>query len=167
VNDLRVVAITHKNFPLETIGKFHLSDDQRKNTLSNVKDTCGMGEVMYLSTCNRVEFVFTLPHYVCPGVTAQMLKATGVELSEEELEYEASERARDVSRDGDQNSPGFVLAVELPRKDTEQGDDGDITLSRAISIEEVDSLLLSAPGDDELQWFATQEIDLYLQGQVG
>jgi hypothetical protein len=23
------------------------------------------------------------------------------------------------------------------------------------------------PGDDELQWFATQEIDLYLQGQVG
>jgi len=90
-----------------------------------------------------------------------------IELSEEELEYEASERARDVSRDGDQNSPGFVLAVELPRKDTEQGDDGDITLSRAISIEEVDSLLLSAPGDDELQWFATQEIDLYLQGQVG
>ena len=90
-----------------------------------------------------------------------------IELSEEELEYEASERARDVSRGGDQNSPGFVLAVELPRKDTEQGDDGDITLSRVISIEEVDSLLLSAPGDDELQWFATQEIDLYLQGQVG
>jgi len=85
VNDLRVVAITHKNFPLETIGKFHIADEARKETLSRMKESCGMGEVMYLSTCNRVEFIFTLPHYVCPGVTAQMLAATGVELSEEEL----------------------------------------------------------------------------------
>jgi glutamyl-tRNA reductase len=85
VNDLRVVAITHKNFPLETIGKFHIADDSRKETLSRIKESCGMAEVMYLSTCNRVEFIFTLPHYVCPGVTAQMLAATGVDLSEEEL----------------------------------------------------------------------------------
>jgi hypothetical protein len=60
-----------------------------------------------------------------------------------------------------------VLAVELPRKDTQQDESGEIILSRAITIDEVDSLLLSVPGDDELQWFATQEIDLYLQGQVG
>ena len=59
------------------------------------------------------------------------------------------------------------MAAELPRKETAQDENGEITLSRAISIEEVDSLLLSVPGDDELQWFATQEIDLYLQGQVG
>lgn len=90
-----------------------------------------------------------------------------IELSEEELEYEASERARDISRGSDQNLPGYVLAVEIPRKDTEQGENGEITLSRAILIDEVDSLLLSVPGDDELQWFATQEIELYLNGQVG
>jgi glutamyl-tRNA reductase len=94
VNDLRVVAISHKNFPLETIGKFHISDDTRKEILSRVKDTCGMGEIMYLSTCNRVEFIFTLPHYVCPGVTAQMLTATGVELSEEELRTIAAKAER-------------------------------------------------------------------------
>lgn len=90
-----------------------------------------------------------------------------IELSEEELEYEASERARDLSRGSDTNLFGYVLAVELPRKDTQQDESGEIILSRAITIDEVDSLLLSAPGDDELQWFATQEIDLYLQGQVG
>ena len=90
-----------------------------------------------------------------------------IELSEEELEYEASERARDLSRGSAENSYGFVLAVELPRKDTEQGANGEITLNRAIAIDEVDSLLLSVPGDAELQWFATQEIDLYLKGQVG
>ena len=59
------------------------------------------------------------------------------------------------------------MAAELPRQETAQDENGEITLSRAVSIEEVDSLLLSVPGDDELQWFATQEIDLYLQGQVG
>jgi glutamyl-tRNA reductase len=94
VNDLRVVAITHKNFPLDTIGKFHFSDDERKNTLSLVKESCGMGEVMYLSTCNRVEFIFTLPHYVCPGVTAQMLKSTGVQLSDEEIRTIAAKAER-------------------------------------------------------------------------
>ena len=90
-----------------------------------------------------------------------------IELSEEELEYEASERAGDISRGSDQSSYGYVLAAELPRKETVQGENGEITLRRAVSIEEVDSLLLSVPGDDELQWFATQEIDLYLQGQAG
>ena len=94
MNDLRVVAITHKNFPLDTIGKFHFSDDERKNTLSLVKESCGMGEVMYLSTCNRVEFIFTLPHYVCPGVTAQMLKSTGVQLSDEEIRTIAAKAER-------------------------------------------------------------------------
>jgi len=94
VNDLRVVAITHKNFPLETIGKFHIADDSRKEVLSRMKEICGMGEIMYLSTCNRVEFVFTLPHYVCPGVTAQMLAATGVQLAEEELRTIAAKAER-------------------------------------------------------------------------
>ena len=94
MNDLRVVAITHKNFPLETIGKFHVADEKRKEILTRVKEMCGMGEIMYLSTCNRVEFIFTLPHYVCPGVTAQMLAATGVELSEEELRSIAAKAER-------------------------------------------------------------------------
>lgn len=62
-----------------------MADDTREKTLLNVKEVCGMGEVMYLSTCNRVEFIFTLPHYVCPGVTAQLLKATEIELSDEEV----------------------------------------------------------------------------------
>ena len=94
MNDLRVVAITHKNFPLETIGKFHIADDARISALSKLKEICGMGEIMYLSTCNRVEFIFTLPHYVCPGVTAQMLAATGVQLTEDEVRAIAARAER-------------------------------------------------------------------------
>jgi glutamyl-tRNA reductase len=94
VNDLRVVALTHKNFSLDTIGKFHFADDTRAEVLTHIKSECAMGEMMYLSTCNRVEFIFTLPHYVCPGVTANMLKATGVHLSEEEIRLIASQAER-------------------------------------------------------------------------
>ncbi len=94
VNDLRVVAITHKNFPLEIIGKFHIADDVRKSVLSSVKEFCGISELMYLSTCNRVEFIFTLTHYVCPGVTAQLLKSTGVEMSDEEIRVLAARAER-------------------------------------------------------------------------
>jgi glutamyl-tRNA reductase len=84
VNDLRVIAITHKNFPLETVGRFHLSPENRKDVLQGVKNKFNISELIYLSTCNRVELVFSLPHFVCPGITAQVLKELQPSLTEEE-----------------------------------------------------------------------------------
>lgn len=85
VNDLRVIAITHKNFPLETIGKFHLEPDSRIEKLEKLKQSFGFNELMYLTTCNRVELIFTLSHYVCPGVTASVLREINPDLTEAEL----------------------------------------------------------------------------------
>ncbi len=85
VNEIRVIAISHKNFPLETIGKFHIAPEQRERILSEIKISTGIDEIMYLSTCNRVEFIFTLPHFVCPGFTNSFLKKLNTGLSEEEL----------------------------------------------------------------------------------
>ncbi|MFN5621040.1 MAG: glutamyl-tRNA reductase [Flavobacteriales bacterium] len=85
MNELRVVALTHKHFSLETIGMFHLADDRRQEVLSNVIKHTGIQELMYLSTCNRVEIIFTLPHYVCPGVTANILKLIQPNLQESKI----------------------------------------------------------------------------------
>jgi glutamyl-tRNA reductase len=85
VNELRVIAITHKNFPLETIGKFHIEPDKRAEKLEKLKLAFGLNELMYLSTCNRVELVFTLSHYVCPGVTANVLREINPDISETDL----------------------------------------------------------------------------------
>lgn len=49
-----------------------------------------MGELMYVSTCNRVEFIFTLPHFVCPGFTATVLKIIQPELTEEVIKTTAN-----------------------------------------------------------------------------
>jgi glutamyl-tRNA reductase len=94
VNELRVVALTHKHFSLETIGMFHLADDRRQEVLSNVIKHTGIQELMYLSTCNRVEIIFTLPHYVCPGVTANMLKLIQPNLEESEIRSIAARAER-------------------------------------------------------------------------
>jgi glutamyl-tRNA reductase len=88
VNELRIIAITHKSFPLETIGKLHLADDSRIEALSSMKSTNQLSELMFLSTCNRVEIIFSLPHYIGPGVTA-MCCVTLSFLNEEEIAFES------------------------------------------------------------------------------
>lgn len=85
MNELRIIAITHKNFSLETIGKFHIPDSERIARLENVKVEAGMSELMYLTTCNRVELIFSLPHFVCPGVAANILCQLQPNLSAQEL----------------------------------------------------------------------------------
>jgi glutamyl-tRNA reductase len=85
VNELRVIALTHKNLPLENIGEFHLSDEKRNDVLAQIKANMGMEEIMFLSTCNRVEIIFTLPHFVCPGVTGQILHIIRPDLVAQDL----------------------------------------------------------------------------------
>jgi glutamyl-tRNA reductase len=94
VNELRVIAITHKNFPLETIGKFHLAPEKRIEKLEALKSTFNFNDVMYLSTCNRVELIFTLSHYVCPGVTASILRELQPDLQEGEIKEIAANAER-------------------------------------------------------------------------
>lgn len=57
LKNLKVIAFTHKTLPFEQVGKFHIAPEVRKETLSFLKETLELNELMYLSTCNRVEFV--------------------------------------------------------------------------------------------------------------
>jgi glutamyl-tRNA reductase len=58
---------------LETIGSFAISQEELKARLDAVKEEFQMSELMYLGTCNRVEVVFDVPHFVCSGFTQQLL----------------------------------------------------------------------------------------------
>lgn len=51
-----VFAFTHKALPLEMVGKFHIDPDLIKEKLTKLKSELQLDELMYLSTCNRVEF---------------------------------------------------------------------------------------------------------------
>ena len=57
MKSFKVVAITHKNFDLADLGQFHIDEQNQKEILTQVKIDLELDELMYLSTCNRVEFL--------------------------------------------------------------------------------------------------------------
>lgn len=58
MKQFKVIAITHRNASLEEVGKFHVSDADQKTRLQSLKEKANLSELMYISTCNRVEFCF-------------------------------------------------------------------------------------------------------------
>lgn len=73
MNNLRAISLNHHHFPLETIGSFAIPQEELKARLDAAKQEFQMSELMYLGTCNRVEMVFDVPHFVCSGFTQQLL----------------------------------------------------------------------------------------------
>ena len=59
MNSIQIIAFTHKNFEFDEIGLFHLNDIDRCTKLKELKDKLNFDEIMYLSTCNRVEFIIS------------------------------------------------------------------------------------------------------------
>ena len=57
MNFLQVIALTHRHFNFDEIGYFHLEDNNRVLELKKLKALLEVDELMYLSTCNRVEFI--------------------------------------------------------------------------------------------------------------
>lgn len=58
MKQFKVIAFTHKKASLEEVGGFHLEDSVVSHRLSELKKNARLQELMYLSTCNRVEFYF-------------------------------------------------------------------------------------------------------------
>ena len=82
------------------------------------------------------------------------------DLDEEEIEYllslEAAQTALELRSSN--KAPGIVLAIELEPQQVNTVNENSVTLNSAITWAQVQCALLLFPGDDELIWFATQEI---------
>ena len=66
LNNFHIIAFTHRNLGVSEIGKLHIEDLMQEACLKNTKIVLGIEELMFLSTCNRVEFIFcadNLPDY--------------------------------------------------------------------------------------------------------
>lgn len=58
LEQLHIIAFTHRNLPVSEIGNLHIEPENQQERLSAFKDAMGLTELMFLSTCNRVEFMF-------------------------------------------------------------------------------------------------------------
>ncbi len=86
------------------------------------------------------------------------------ELDEEEIEYLLSLEAAKESLElrTTKHAPGITLAIELEPSQVNQVQEKSVTLNSPIKWEQVQCALLLFPDDEEeeLVWFATQEISL-------
>jgi hypothetical protein len=83
---------------------------------------------------------------------------------EEELEYllsvAASEKALELRLS--EKAPGIVVAFEIEKEFIGEHYAQSITLVSPLQWNQVQCVLLAFQGDDELVWFATQEIAMHL-----
>lgn len=52
------IAFTHRNLSVDDIGKLHIAEESQSLRLGQLKEILDLHEIMFLSTCNRVEFFF-------------------------------------------------------------------------------------------------------------
>jgi hypothetical protein len=94
----------------------------------------------------------------------QAFVSENLDCDEEELEYllsiAAGEEALDLRLT--EKAPGIVLAFEVTDEQIAESYEDSITLKTALPWDQLQCALLAFPGDDELVWFASQEIEIHL-----
>ena len=60
LNKFKIIALTHKSSGMEHIGRFYIEETDLGSRLAGLKATMGWDEVVYLATCNRVEFLISV-----------------------------------------------------------------------------------------------------------
>ncbi len=58
LEQFHILAFTHKKMDVSEVGKLHIELDKQKEVLNAFKQSMQLDELMFLSTCNRVEFLF-------------------------------------------------------------------------------------------------------------
>jgi glutamyl-tRNA reductase len=90
LKNLHILAFTHRNLLVSEIGDLHIEPDNQQERLTQLKSELGLGELMFLSTCNRVEFTFTTEHVVNSEYLHQFFQTLYPLISEEERNRFAS-----------------------------------------------------------------------------
>jgi hypothetical protein len=88
-----------------------------------------------------------------------------LECDEEELEYLLSRKAGEAALElrNSPTSPGIVLALEIAASKGGESQEELLRLNSPLKWDQVQCALISYAHEDELLWFATQEISQELQ----
>lgn len=84
MQDFKVIAFTYKCLPLDLIGKLHLSPEKQAEVLNSLKINFHFRELLFLSTCNRVELFVKTNKKLTSDLIEDLVFFLNQELSEEE-----------------------------------------------------------------------------------
>lgn len=72
---IHILAFTHQQMQVSEIGLLHIDEANRQERLNQFKKDLNLKELMFLSTCNRVEFIFCLEDSIDESYVSTFLKA--------------------------------------------------------------------------------------------
>lgn len=87
---IKTIALTHRNLELADIGLFHFEDEALQERATKLRESGMVEELMYLSTCNRVEFIFTSPMPLDAAHCRAYLEKLAPELDKNKLDLMAN-----------------------------------------------------------------------------
>jgi glutamyl-tRNA reductase len=83
---LKILAFTHKQIDLKSLGKLVICEQTLDDRLKNIQKELDVKEIFYIGTCNRVEFVFTSAHELDRDFITRFLTVLDMGLPEEYME---------------------------------------------------------------------------------
>lgn len=88
---LHIIGFTHQHSSLELVGKFHVDPKYRAVRLTALKKQLNLSELLYLSTCNRVEFIMVSASNLQDDYINVLASVSGQEISDAELNQARNE----------------------------------------------------------------------------
>ena len=86
LNNFKTIAVTHKHFDIGDIGKFHIDEKEWSSRLSALKNSSAIRELMFLSTCNRVEFLLNTDQEISKDFLKKFIFSVYPEIKPEDAE---------------------------------------------------------------------------------
>ncbi len=73
LDSFHIIAFTHRQLEVNQIGMLHIDGNDQKQRLQTVKSELAIDELLFLSTCNRVEFMFTTQQLINDEFISQFI----------------------------------------------------------------------------------------------
>ncbi|WP_457290202.1 glutamyl-tRNA reductase [Pedobacter sp. UYP24] len=83
---LKIIAFTHKQIDLKSLGKLVICEQTLDDRLRNIQTELGVKEIFYVGTCNRVEFVFTCGAHIDKDFIRHFLTVLDMGLPEQYMD---------------------------------------------------------------------------------
>jgi glutamyl-tRNA reductase len=85
MESFKIISLTHKLAPLDLIGKLHLDEVHQVEYLKAIQLKMELKELLFLSTCNRVELIVNTPRPIDQEFLSEILLYINSKLSSEDL----------------------------------------------------------------------------------
>lgn len=87
IKQLHTIAFTHRNLEVSKIGRLHIEQDAVQQRFQAVKERLHIDEVMFLSTCNRVEYFLVTNELVSEAFLIDFFSALYPEFEPEKVQF--------------------------------------------------------------------------------